>query len=73
MFRRSVLIAAFLFCVPVLWSALVDQTMTWESVGVRFLIALPVAAVLLALVRLAAREPASSASDKPENEAPAAP
>lgn len=71
MFRRSVLIAAFVFCLPVLWSALVDQTMTWESVGIRFLIALPLASVLLALVRLAAREPAPAASDEPREDAAA--
>lgn len=59
MFRRSVLIVAFVFCAPVLWSALVDGSITLESAGIRFLIALPVAAVLVALVRAASthREP----------------
>lgn len=65
MFRRSVLILAFLICVPVLWSALVDGSVTLESAGIRFLIALPVAAALLALVRFAAthRAPADDEHD----------
>lgn len=57
MFRRSVLIVAFLICVPILWSALVDGSVSLESAGIRFLIALPVAAVLVGLVRLATRAP----------------
>lgn len=60
MFRRSVLIVAFLICVPVLWSALVDQSVSLEAAGIRFLIALPVAAVLVGLVRLATRAPEPS-------------
>lgn len=65
MFRRSVLIVAFLFSAPVLWSALVDGTVTVESAGIRFLIALPVAAVLVALVRVASahRDPDRSDED----------
>lgn len=53
MFRRSVLIIALLFCLPTLWEALIPQTTTWEDVGIRFLIALPVAGILVSLVRLA--------------------
>jgi hypothetical protein len=52
-----VLIVAFLICVPILWSALVDGSVSLESAGTRFLIALPVAAVLVGLVRLATRAP----------------
>lgn len=63
MFRRSVLIIAFLFCAPLAWAAFVDQSVTWENVGTRFLIALPVAALLVGLVRLAARpDPARKSS-----------
>jgi hypothetical protein len=52
-----VLIVAFLICVPILWSALVDGSVSLESAGIRFRIALPVAAVLVGLVRLATRAP----------------
>lgn len=55
MFRRSVLIVAFVICLPVLWEALVDQSVTLDAAGIRFLIALPVAAILVGVVRLAAR------------------
>lgn len=60
MFRRSVLIVAFLICTPILWSALVDGSVSLEAAGIRFLIALPVAAVLLGLVRLATHRSESS-------------
>jgi len=63
MFRRSVLIVAFVICIPILWSALVDGSVSLEAVGIRFLIALPVAAVLVGLVRLATRAPAPDASE----------
>jgi hypothetical protein len=43
------------FSFPTIWSALVDRTITVDTAIVRFLIALPVAAVLLALVRSATR------------------
>lgn len=55
MFHRSVLIVAFLICAPILWSAVVDESVTLESAGIRFLVALPVAGILVGLVRLAAR------------------
>ncbi|MEO7125123.1 MAG: hypothetical protein ABI382_04750 [Nakamurella sp.] len=57
MLQRSVLIIAFLICLPILWSALVDQSVSLEAAGVRFLIALPVAAFLVGLVRIATRAP----------------
>lgn len=55
MFRRSVLIVAFIICLPVLWDALVEQSVTLDAAGIRFLIALPVAAILVGVVRLATR------------------
>lgn len=68
MFRRSVLIVASVFCAPVLWSALVDGSVTWESAGIRFLIALPVAGILVALVRLAS---ARKEPERPHDNSPA--
>lgn len=53
MFRGSVLFCALLFSAPVLWQALADQTISVEAALVRFLIAVPVAAILLGLVRMA--------------------
>lgn len=57
MLKRSVLIVAFVICIPIIWSALVDQSVSLESAGIRFLIALPVAAILVGLVRFAMRTP----------------
>lgn len=62
MFRGSVLLCALLFAAPTLWQALVDQTISVETALIRFLIAVPVAAILLGLVR--------SAMDKPSAERP---
>ena len=53
MFRGSVLLCALLFSAPTLWQALVDQTVSVENALVRFLIAVPVAGLLLGLVRTA--------------------
>jgi hypothetical protein len=53
MLRGSVLLVALLISAPVVWQALVDQTVDVESAVIRFLIAVPVAAVLLAMVRSA--------------------
>lgn len=55
MFRRSVLICALVFCAPLLWSALMSEHVPLTTVGLRFLIAIPVAAALVALVRFAAK------------------
>ena len=55
MFRRSTLICALLFSAPALWRALVSDTGSIEDAGIRFLVAVPLAAMLLALVRAAAR------------------
>lgn len=54
MFRRSVLICALVFCAPLLWTAVFHENVPLTTVGLRFLIAIPVAAVLVALVRFAA-------------------
>ena len=56
MFRGSVLLCALLFSAPTLWQALVDQTVSVENALVRFLIAVPVAGLLLGLVRTAMRK-----------------
>jgi hypothetical protein len=56
MFRGSVLICALLFSAPTLWQALADQTISLEIALVRFLIAVPVAAILLGLFRMAMRK-----------------
>jgi hypothetical protein len=56
MFRGSVLVCALLFSAPTLWQALVDQSISVDAALVRFLIAIPVAAVLLGLVRMAMRK-----------------
>lgn len=53
MLRGSVLLVALLISAPVLWQALVDQTVGVESAVIRFLIAVPVAAVLMAMLRMA--------------------
>lgn len=55
MLRGSVLVCATLFCLPTLWQLLVAQSIPLETAMVRFLIAVPVSAVLLALVRAAMR------------------
>lgn len=56
MLRGSVLLLALVFTFPTLWAALVDHTIPVDTAIVRFLVALPVAAVLLALVRTATRK-----------------
>jgi hypothetical protein len=66
MFRGSVLVCALLFSAPTLWQALVDQSISVEAAVVRFLIAIPVAAVLLGLVRMAMRKQPV----RPESQAP---
>ncbi len=55
MLRGSVLVVAFVFTAPVFWEAFVTQTIGVDTAIVRFLIAVPVAAVLLAGVRMAGR------------------
>jgi hypothetical protein len=69
MFRGSVLVCALLFSAPTLWQALVDQSISVEAAVVRFLIAIPVAAVLLGLVRMAMRkQPVSAQPQQPRSQ-----
>lgn len=71
MFRRSVLIIAFIICIPILWAALVEESVPLEDAGIRYLIAVPVAALLLGLVRLAARtSETESDSDSDSSDSP---
>jgi len=68
MFRGSVLVCALLFSAPTLWQALVDQSISVDAALVRFLIAIPVAAVLLGLVRAAMRkQPARPEQQRPHS------
>jgi hypothetical protein len=53
MLRPSVLLVALAMASPVLWQGLTDSSMDITTVLLRFLIAVPIAAVLLAIVRLA--------------------
>jgi hypothetical protein len=55
MFRGSVLLVALVFSTPVLWQALVTQSVGLDTAVIRFLIAIPVAALLVGGVRLAGR------------------
>ena len=54
MFRGSVLLLALLISMPVMWQAFVGQTIGIDQALVRFVLAVPVAALLLGLLRLAA-------------------
>lgn len=53
MFRGSVLLVALLFSAPVLWQALVTQSIGMDTAVVRFLLAVPVAGLLVGGVRMA--------------------
>jgi hypothetical protein len=53
--RGAVFVLAGLFNLPVLWRAFVDQDVSVQTAVVRFLIALPIAAILVGGVRLAIR------------------
>lgn len=68
MFRGSVLLCALLFAAPSLWAALVDQSISVDSAVIRFLIAIPVAALLLGLVRAAMRKPPPGRNPSPHSE-----
>ena len=54
MLRGSVLLLAFVISLPVMWQAFVSQTIGVDAALMRFVLAVPVAAILLGLVRLAA-------------------
>jgi hypothetical protein len=75
MIRPAALLLALAFTVPTIWDALVRQTVDIQTMLVHYLVAVPVAAILLGLVQLAAKP--ASVEDKSEdsrsaNEAPAA-
>lgn len=65
MFDRAVLICTILFSAPSLWAALYHQSISLEEAGIRILIAWPVAAILVGLVRLAARPRPHPDPDEP--------
>lgn len=62
MLRGSVLLAAILVNFPVLWAALADQTVSVDTALIRLLITLPIVAVLLGALRMAAKKPEGSKS-----------
>lgn len=53
MFRTSVLLLALLLSSPALWQALVSGSMPLQTALIRFLIGIPVAAVMLYAFRAA--------------------
>ena len=53
MFRASVLVVALLCTAPTIWAALAKQTVPVDAALLHFLIAVPIVAVLLGLVRAA--------------------
>ena len=53
MFRASVLLVSLLVSAPTVWAALGTQTISVEAAVIRFLITVPIVAVLLGLVRAA--------------------
>lgn len=55
MLRWSVLALALLVSAPTLWEGFVTQTIPVDDVLVRFLITVPIVALLLAFVRSASR------------------
>lgn len=70
MLRGSVLLVALFTAAPTIWAALKDQTLPVQTAMVHFLIAVPIVAVLLGLMRtaMAARgraRPARTAPKKP--------
>ncbi|WP_127783039.1 hypothetical protein [Rhodococcus sp. X156] len=57
MFRWSVLLLALVMSVPALWSAFVVESMSPTTAGVRFLVAVPVAALMVAALRAVTAPP----------------
>lgn len=53
MLRWSTIVLALLLSAPTLWKALVEQTLPIDTAVLRFLLAVPIAAILLGLVRAA--------------------
>jgi hypothetical protein len=66
MLRGSVLLVALLFSAPIIWQALIDHTVGVDTAIVRFLVAIPVAALLLALIRAAAAKRTSDSQGADE-------
>jgi hypothetical protein len=72
MFRASVLVVALLCTAPTIWAALGKQTVPVDAALLHFLIAVPIVAVLLGLVRMAlerkppARTPRAKQVDRPD-------
>jgi hypothetical protein len=62
-------VCALVFSAPTLWQAFVTEHISVDTALVRFLIAIPVAAVLLAIVRVAAK-PAGQQADPRESSHP---
>jgi hypothetical protein len=56
MLRGSVIVLALALCGPILWQSFMDQTISVQAALVRFLITVPIAAILLALLRSAAKK-----------------
>jgi hypothetical protein len=55
MFRWSVLAVALLATAPTIWAALGDQTVSVTSALIHYLVAVPIVAILLAMVRFASK------------------
>jgi hypothetical protein len=55
MFQIPVLLLALVLSAPALWSAFVDGAMSPETALLRFLIAVPIAAAMIMLLRSIAR------------------
>ena len=53
MFRTPVLLLALLFNAPIIWQALGAQTLPVEEATIRFIITVPVVAILLGMIRIA--------------------
>lgn len=73
MLRWSVLLGALLVTAPTIWAAFGAQTISVSSALVHYLVAVPIVAVLLALVRLAARPAAPRRPGSKQEAAPREP
>jgi hypothetical protein len=57
MLRKCVIVAALIFNAPIIWQALGPQTVDVDQAAIRFLLTIPVAAVLLGFLRAATMTP----------------
>jgi hypothetical protein len=71
MFRPSVLVLALVLSGSTLWSAFMDGSMSVTDALIRFLIAVPVAAVMLHLLRLVTANYQSRPAAPPSGPQPA--